>query len=172
MLTLLAGYVFGVVGNSVYAQDVGNSPSYTPQFETKMTSSINLAEQASKFLTLLLWPLVTVAGIAMDNQLVYGSTIGFDTSLRKVRNIAKNIANFALGFIFLFYLFNCLIKKGGDTKEIVGIVKKILISGILIQASRFITAAAVDISTIATYGVGGIPLSVMDNPEHNSKYVL
>jgi hypothetical protein len=36
----------------------------------------------------------------------------------------------------------------------VKVIKTTLIAGILIQASWIITAAAVDISSIATYGIG------------------
>jgi hypothetical protein len=61
--------------------------------------------------------------------------------------------------LFLFFLLKSLAgDKGNDTKEV---VKKTLIAGVLIQASRFVVAAAVDISTIATYGVGGLPLSIL-----------
>ncbi|MDR2189997.1 MAG: hypothetical protein LBP53_02120 [Candidatus Peribacteria bacterium] len=43
----------------------------------------------------------------------------------------------------------------------VDLVKKTLIAGIIIQSSRFLMAAAVDVSTVATYSVGGLPISVM-----------
>lgn len=41
-----------------------------------------------------------------------------------------------------------------DEKTPLGIIKKTLIAGILIQASRFLMAALVDVSTVATYAVG------------------
>lgn len=44
-----------------------------------------------------------------------------------------------------------------------GVIKKTLIAGVLIQASRFLMAALIDVSTIATYAVGGMPLSVLKN---------
>jgi len=50
---------------------------------------------------IIVWPLVSLAGIAMDNQMVYGSFMYLDAPLRKLRNLVKNLANFALGFIFL-----------------------------------------------------------------------
>lgn len=53
-----------------------------------------------------------------------------------------------------------------------GIIKKTLIAGVLIQASRFLMAALVDISTIATYAVGGLPLSVLKNTEIGNQKIL
>lgn len=51
-------------------------------------------------------------------------------------------------------------------------IKKTLIAGVLIQASRFLLAALVDISTIATYAVGGLPLSVIKNTEIGKQKIL
>jgi hypothetical protein len=48
-----------------------------------------------------------------------------------------------------------------DAKEMAKLIKNTLIAGVLIQSSRFLTATAVDISTIATYGIGGLPLSIV-----------
>jgi hypothetical protein len=36
----------------------------------------------------------------------------------------------------------------------INVIRNTLIAGVLIQASWFITAAAVDISSLATYGIG------------------
>ena len=44
-----------------------------------------------------------------------------------------------------------------------------MIAGVLIQASWFLVAAAVDISTVATYAVGGLPLSVLKNTDIDHK---
>jgi hypothetical protein len=47
-----------------------------------------------------------------------------------------------------------------------------LIAGVLIQASWFLVAAVVDISTIATYAVGGLPLSVLKNTNIGDQKIL
>ena len=52
------------------------------------------------------------------------------------------------------------------------IIKKTLIAGILIQASWFLMAALVDVSTIATYAVGGLPLSVLKNTDIGKQKIL
>lgn len=172
ILTCLSGYIFlfGITGNDVHAQEATTSTAWTVEFKKKAGEWSELGEKISQVATLALWPFVTVAGIAMDNQMVYGATFGFDSALWKIRNIAKNIANFILGFFFVYSLFSIIVK--GKTEEIKKTIQNTLIAGILIQASRFITAAAVDISTIATYAIGGMPLSVMGENEQSSKYIL
>lgn len=59
-----------------------------------------------------------------------------------------------------------------DEKTPLGIIKKTLIAGILIQASRFLMAALVDISTVATYAVGGLPLTVLKNTDIGTQRIL
>ena len=41
------------------------------------------------------------------------------------------------------------------------IILKVLVAGVLINMSRFLVMAMVDLSTVLTYSLGGIPLSVM-----------
>jgi hypothetical protein len=53
-----------------------------------------------------------------------------------------------------------------------GIIKTTLIAGVLIQASWFLMAALVDVSTIATYAVGGLPLNVLKNTAIGSQKIL
>lgn len=52
------------------------------------------------------------------------------------------------------------------------IIKKTLIAGILIQASRFLMAALIDISTIATYAVWWLPLSVLKDTDIGKQKIL
>lgn len=57
-----------------------------------------------------------------------------------------------------------------DEKSPLGIIKNTLIAGVLIQASWFLMAALIDVSTIATYAVGGLPLNVLkDNDIANTR---
>ena len=45
-------------------------------------------------------------------------------------------------------------------------IKKAAIAGILIQLSRFIVAALIDVSTITTYAVWGMPMSILKTDEN------
>ena len=78
-----------------------------------------------------------------------------DIYLWKIRNIIKNFANFTLMGLLLWEIINGLMGKGKlDAKKV---VIKTLIAGILIQASRFLMGAILDISTIAMTAVSSFP---------------
>ncbi|MEI7919042.1 MAG: hypothetical protein WCH65_02235 [bacterium] len=49
-----------------------------------------------KIIYLILWPLLVLAGLALDNTLVYASIFHLDAPLWKFWNMMKNFANFAL----------------------------------------------------------------------------
>lgn len=107
-------------------------------------------------------PLLVVAGMAMDNSLVLGQVFHLDRPLRQFRRIMTNFANFALGFIVLFYILKYVVGVKDESSEVFGIIKKALIAGIGIQASRFIMLAMLDISNIAIYSIGSIPTNVLE----------
>jgi hypothetical protein len=93
--------------------------------------------------------------------LIYGEAIGFDTILWNLRNIVKNLSNFGLGFLFVYQIFTYIFSQGNDVKsKLPDQIKKCFIAGVLIQMSWFLMATLIDISTIATYGVGGLPLTL------------
>jgi hypothetical protein len=72
----------------------------------------------------------------MTNDRVYGAALHMDIYLWKLRNIMKNFANFALVGIVLWSIIKSIIGK--DPIKPADIIKKTLIAGILIQASRFL----------------------------------
>ncbi len=130
-----------------------------------------------KIIYLLLRPLLVVAGLALDNTLVYASIFHLDAPLWKFWNMMKNFANFTLWFMVLFAIIKSIITNtwgwsDKDEKSPLGIIKKTLIAGVLIQASWFLVAALVDVSTIATYAVGGLPLSVLKNTPIGNQKIL
>ena len=93
----------------------------------------------------------------MTNNFVYGAFIHLDIYLWKIRNIIKNLANFALTGLVLYSIIKWLIGKG--TLNIKKIITNTLIAWILIQASRFLMWAVIDVSTIATTAIGAFPTS-------------
>lgn len=59
----------------------------------------NFRELADIFLKIgyiILWPLIMLSGIALDNTMVYGEIFHMDLPLWDFRNICKNFANFGL----------------------------------------------------------------------------
>jgi hypothetical protein len=105
----------------------------------------------------------------MTNDLVYASIIHMDIYLWKIWNIMKNFANFALLGIVLFNIVKNL--TGKDKMNIKDIITKTLVAGILIQASRFMVGALVDISTIAVSAVGAFPSTFLHNNTDLQNYI-
>ncbi len=137
----------------------------------------SLLDIVLKMIYMISWPLLVIAGSAMDNSLVYWSFFHLDAPLRKFWNIMKNFANYALWFVLLYHILRSLFSwkwvwSFSDKDSPLWIVKKILIAGILIQASRFLLSAVIDISTITTYAIGGMPLTVLKNSDLWDQKVL
>lgn len=117
----------------------------------------------SKFTELLSrsWILLaSLAGKFMTNDMVYGSWLHLDAYLWKLRNICKNFANFALLGILLREIIQYISKKSGSVQ---GIITKSVVAGILIQASWFIMAALLDVSSIATAAIATFPTHFIDS---------
>jgi len=113
-----------------------------------------------KVVYVVIYPILIVAGKLVDNSFVYWEIFWFDAVLWQLWNIVKNLANFSLWFIFVYKIFKFLLKwqKPWDVKKI---IVSSLIAWIGIQASRFLMAALIDVSTILTYWVGWLPISVL-----------
>ncbi len=165
------------VSEPVHAQVIipGGSDISTNSLSTMGLRQI--MDMVLKLIYLLLRPLLVVAGLALDNTLVYASVFHLDAPLWKFRNMMKNFANFTLWFMVLFAIIKSILTNSWewslkDEKSPLGIIKITLIAGILIQASRFLLAALVDVSTIATYAVGWLPLSVLKNTTIGNKKIL
>lgn len=182
VLVMWCTWVFfnGYVGISepTHAQEIqtiGGTSDSGQSFDTMGLWEI--LNMVLKIIYLLLWPLLVVAGIALDNTLVYASIFHLDAPLWKFWNMMKNFANFTLWFMVLFAIIKSLLTNGWawsakDEKSPLGIIKKTLIAGVLIQASRFLMAAVIDVSTVATYAVGWLPLSVLKNTDIGNQKIL
>jgi hypothetical protein len=78
--------------------------------------------------------------------------------------VMKNIANFWLWFYFVYVIFKWLISSKEDiTQTLKKIIVWLLIAWIGIQASRFFTAAIIDVSTITLSAVGAFPSQVISS---------
>ena len=102
---MLSGIVFQTnVGTAeVHADSPTQTTTTTPQATSVMDQLglVQLLDLVLKVIYMLLWPLLVVAGRALDNTLIYGSIFNLDVPLWKFRNILKNFANFTLGFLVL-----------------------------------------------------------------------
>lgn len=120
-------------------------------------------------LYLLIWPALALAWFALDNSMVYWSLFGLDAPLFLIWNIIKNIANFILWFMVLFEILKNFFTTGEQGKKAFDVIKKALIAWVLIQASWFLMWAIIDISTIATYSVGGMPITILGWSDNQCK---
>ena len=152
------------------ASATNNDKSVDEVQQKNLIERNTILDIVSKAAYIIVWPLVTIAGIAMDNQMVYGSFMYLDAPLRKLWNLIKNLGNFALGFLFLAWILWYVISPWGIGKikafkntfnSPADLIKKTLIAGVLIQMSWFIMMVLVDLSTILTYSVGALPSSVL-----------
>lgn len=162
----LAFFVFGFcflnvseiwVGNVVFADD---AQTQQQKVEEKFTEWQNTMSFFNKACNVFIYPLLVIAWNLVDNSFVYWEVFKFDAVLWQLWNIVKNLANFALWFLFLYQIFKYLIgsKENVNVKTL---LLKVLIAWVWIQASWFIMAALIDVSTILTYWVGWLPISVL-----------
>ncbi len=115
------------------------------------------AELVFSFLELLsrIWVLLAgIAGKLMTNDMVYGSRLHMDQFLWKLRNIFKNFANFSLLGVLLRGIIQFMTKKWWSIQKL---ITQTLIAGVLIQASWFLVAATLDISTVITSAIWAFP---------------
>ncbi len=103
--------------------------------------------------------------LLVDNTLAYGEAFGLDGILWNLWNICKNISNFAIGAVFLFSIFRYILQQKGELKNV---IKNCLIAGVLVQISWFLVATLIDVSTIATYGIWGLPLTLSKDASSTS----
>ena len=73
------------VGN--IASATNNSESVDEVQQKNLIERNTILDIVSKAAYIIVWPLVTIAGIAMDNQMVYGSFMYLDAPLRKLWNL-------------------------------------------------------------------------------------
>ena len=105
--------------NEVFAQTT-ETASQSESFENIVTRKVNLFSFIEKAIYVLLYPLMFLAGKLADNSLVYGEIFWFDAVLWNLWNFVRNLANFWLWFIFVYKIFEYLVKwqKSWDMKKI------------------------------------------------------
>lgn len=79
--------------------------------------------------------------------------------------MVRNLVNFAIGFFFLYHILKYVISPSTNEKPPQEIIKKSLITGVLVQMSRFIVMVLVDLSTILIATVSAFPSQLVDNSQ-------
>jgi hypothetical protein len=96
---------------------------------------------------------LAIAGASLDNSLVYGEIFYLDRTLWQFRQMMRNFANFALGFVFLISIIIAFLRIKNEKLELKRVLKNVLIAGILINMSRWVVAVLIDLSTVMTVSV-------------------
>lgn len=137
-----------------YAQD-----SSTQKIDDMTKTAHFLVSFLSRWRALL----ATLAGKLMSNDLIYWSFMHLDIFLWKIWNIMKNFANYTLWFIFLFMVIKSIISKDWASDIIKKKLSWFVIAWVLIQASRFLLWAVIDVSTIAVTAIWAIPWQIIQS---------
>lgn len=150
---------FGIwIENEVFAD--GNTVTQNDLFQQETTEWYEKMSFLSKVVYVLVYPLLLLAWKLVDNSFVYWEIFWFDAVLWQLWNILKNLANYTLWFFFVYKIFTILLKKQ-EPWDIKNLLINSLIAWVWIQASWFIMASLIDISTILAYSIWWLPISVL-----------
>lgn len=122
----------------------------------------------SYIVSVLSWLWIFFANIAWEfltNKRVYGEGFWLDVLLRKYWNVIKNFANFWLWFYFIYVILKWLIWtwKNSIEQTLKNNLLWLVIAWIWIQASRFVTAFFIDLSTVTLAAAGSFPSAVVSS---------
>lgn len=146
------------ISSPTFAQDQTTWQDGLEYFNMTLNTILSLLSRLRIFLS-------SLAGKLMTNDWVYGSVMHLDIYLWKIWNIMKNFANFVLVGLVLVEI----VKIATNNKSswwVSKIFTKTLLAAVLIQVSRFVMWAVIDISNITVSAVWSFPRVFMqDNKE-------
>ena len=144
---------------------------FHPTFADSACSSEPVNETLEKIRTFIwyfwrlaswIWIILSnFAWVLMTNKMVYWEFMWLDSFLWKIWQLSRNLANYALWFIFIYSIFKYIFYP--KEKPPVETIKQILFSSVLIQASWFLVMVLVDFSTIALATVSSFPSQVLSS---------
>jgi hypothetical protein len=129
---------------------------------TSLQGFVATAEYGIKILYLIFRPILVIAAAWMDNSLVYGDAFFLTNALFKFWQIIRTFANYTIG---LYFVGSILAAFFWNKLENVfsGLIKKVAIAAILVNMSRWMLAALIDLSTLATFSLWALPLHALGN---------
>jgi len=90
-----------MMGNIAHAEEKDTTTQQT-SIEESLKGVWDFVDLWLRLIYVVIWPMLFLAWIALDNTMVYWSVFHMDAPLRYFWNMTKNFANFALLFIVLF----------------------------------------------------------------------
>lgn len=110
---------------------------------------INMLQKLINMIYLILRPFLVVAWKFLSNDFVYGSAFGIDNVLWKLWQLTRTFANYMIWIVFIWSLFIYFFKSDSNYSWKKNI-PRIVIASVVINASWFLLAVLIDISTILT----------------------
>lgn len=130
--------------------------------ESLSDAAFNILWAILNALYIITLPILVLAGKAMDNSMIYGEFMNLDKPLYMLWNMSRTLANFAIGGVLLWKIFNYIFSK--ETSWPV-FIKNLIIKSIAIilgiNFSWFALGALLDLSTIGTYSLWAMPLGAI-----------
>lgn len=108
-----------------------------------------LLQKAVNVIYLILRPFMMIAWKFLSNEFVYGAAFGIDNVLWKLWQVTRTLSNYLIWIVFIWSLFIYFFKSESNFSWKKN-MPRILIAAVLINASWFLLAVLIDISTILT----------------------
>ncbi len=144
----------------VFAADICN-----PDIVDDFYAIENILKWVGRFASWAWILLANFAGKLMTNTMVYGEFMHFDLFLWKLWQLTRSVANYSIGFIFLYSILKYLFSPSSKDSSPKEVIKQLLIASVFVQSSWFLMMAVVDLSTIGLATVSSFPSQVIANNE-------
>lgn len=137
-----------------FAEDVSSEP--LKSFSEVLNFAVSILSWIWVWFAKWAWEFLT-------NRWVYWEALNLDSLLWQYWNVVKNFANFWLWFYFVYVIFKALVGKEQVIKKIKDMLLWILLAWVWIQASWFLIAVIVDVSTITLAAAWSFPSQVVSS---------
>ena len=122
------------------------------------------------FIGTIWYILPMIAGKLISNDLLYWTSFWLDVLLWKIWNFSRTFANFLIWFLLIWFIFKYLISvSSNDISVIKTSIPKLAIGAILVNASWFIIAVLIDISTILIAMFWALPQYFYESLDDSAK---
>lgn len=108
----------------------------------------------------ILWPFVSLAGLALSNKFVTGDAVGLWEAIFAFWASMKTFAFFVIGFMFVWGILAYMVGIGKGKTSPKDLIAKLILAVIGIPLSYWLFLLLLDLSTILTISVGALPLEI------------
>lgn len=156
IIILVCVVVLMIPSLSVFAQDGGASSELPPLSNVKKYLEI--------VVSILSWiwiPIANLAGKLMTNSMVNGEVFKLSSFFFQVWSVMRIVANTIILWVILYLIYT--IATSGKVDEPSKKITKIIGTSLLVNISRWLLAAMVDLSSLAVFGVSNVWYSIINS---------